>query len=813
MSKLQKIARRYQQLIAEIRKHDQAYYVEAAPLISDPQYDQLHSELLRIEREHPELAQPDSPSQRVGGGLRNADAEFWHQVQMLSLDNTYSEGELLNFVNRVQKALPGVELRWSVEPKIDGSSVNLRYEKGVFTQGGTRGDGIRGDDITLNLKTIRSLPLKLKGKVPDILELRGEVFMPHKEFERLNAQYEEAGDIPFANPRNAAAGSLKLLDSALLAKRRLEIILYDLGKVSAMEGMPQNQSDLLAWLRELGAPVFPKSYRCNSFEEIKSAIEELEELRKKFGYDTDGAVVKLERFDLRDKLGATAKSPRWAIAYKYPAEQAQTLLRGITVQVGRSGALVPVAELEPVWISGSTVARASLHNENFILEKDIRLGDHVLIEKAGEIIPQVTQSLHEKRTGTETIFEFPKACPICQTAVERRGTVGWHCPNERCPARLKAQLEYWCSRPAMDITGAGESLVAKLVELGLVADVADLYHLSLEQVSPLLKKPDEKQPQPPALDFIQPNLFQAAGPEAPLADENLSKAARKFLASVDESRGRDLWKLLIGLGIPNVGNDVARLLGQNYTSIDQLSEASANEITQIQGVGKTIAEGLCLWFAQPANRELIEKLRNAGLNLYSELYNPERAIPKGRLSGTSFILSDSFSEKEKEAWSLPLGQHGISLRKKMTGTVDYFLTNSPLEPQAQEARELGVKAVTPEDFEVFKEQAALRKRHHEKLHAENLKKSEHSETSDSLSGLTFALTGTLSNWSRDQAKRLIEEQGGKVASSVTSKTSYLLSGEAPGASKLSKAKELGVRILSEEEFQKMIAESRATDEN
>ncbi len=822
MNNHQDVALRYQQLIAEIKKHDQAYYVDAAPEISDFQYDQLYAELLQIERDHPELARPDSPSHRVGGGLRIAGTEVQHSIRMLSLDNTYSAEELLNFINRVQKGLPETELEWSIEPKIDGASISLRYEKGVFTLGATRGDGTTGDDVTLNLKTIRSLPLKLEGNVPDILELRGEVFMTRKEFDRLNAACEEEGELPFANPRNAAAGTLKLLDSSLVAKRRLDIILYDLGEVSSQENFPKSQSALLAWFKELGFSGFPKTYLCRSFEEIRAAIEELDKLRKKFGYDTDGAVIKLNRFDLRKELGSTAKSPRWAIAYKYPAEQAQTRLQGITVQVGRSGALVPVAELEPVWLSGSTISRATLHNENYLKERDIRIGDRVLIEKAGEVIPAVISTLPEMRSGSETVFEFPKVCPICGTPAERRGTVGWYCPNERCPARLKAGIEYWCSRPAMDITGGGESLVAKLVELGFVKDVADLYQLTLQQISPLLKKADEKSSGKSSRSkLVQSSLFQAPGAAVPGSapepqDENLSKAARKFLASVDESRSRDLWKLLIGLGIPNVGSDVARLLGKNYSSLDQLSEATALEITQIGGLGLTIAEALVQWFAQASNRTLIEKLRAAGLNFYSRLYSPADAVPKGKIAGTLFIVSDLFSEKERAQLIALLKTQGATCRSKLTETVDYFLSDSPLEEQALSARNLGVKVISTEEILKFKEEVLSRLDYHLKLHAENCAKDTSSQKSGKnqtgsggenarpLSGKTFVLTGTLPTRSRGEARDLIELHGGKVSSSVSSKTDFLLAGEDPG-SKLTKSQELGVKILSEEDFLKMIS--------
>ena len=507
--------KRHAQLVEEIRAHDHAYYVEAQPKISDRDYDRLYHELLELEKEFPKLASADSPSQRVGGAPLSAFKSVRHSVPMLSLDNTYSEEEIRDFVKRLEKLLPGEKLDWIVEPKVDGVAISLRYENGVLVTGATRGNGTEGDDVTANLKTIRSVPLSLKishrdaepqrkqkdfseessvplslgGKISSVLEVRGEVFMPVAGFEKLNAERKAAGEELYGNPRNTAAGSLKQLDPKIVATRPLDVVIYGISEIGAQN--ITSQSELLAWLKKLGFKTPEKTWHCHSAEELIAAIHELDKVRKKFPYETDGAVIKLNSFTQRERAGFTAKAPRWAIAYKYAPEQAETKLNSITIQVGRTGALTPVAELEPVFLAGSTISRATLHNEDYIREKDIRLGDTVTIEKAGEVIPAVVSVVLKKRGGGEKKFNFPKTCPECGSKVakeiggdEEEGSV-WRCVNPDCPAQIRGRIEHWCARGAMDIEGGGEVLAAQLVKNNLVRDVADLYSLTLEHVAAL----------------------------------------------------------------------------------------------------------------------------------------------------------------------------------------------------------------------------------------------------------------------------------------------------------------------------------------
>ena len=561
--------KRHDRLVDEIRRHNRAYYVEARPVISDQEYDRLYHELLDLEKEFPGLATPDSPSHRVGGAPLSEFQSVRHAVPMMSLDNTYSQEEVRDFVKRVQKLLPDETLEWVVEPKVDGVAVSLRYENGVLVVGATRGDGTTGDDITANLKTIRSVPLNLlhvaalgrapqisesrarrkdggalpSAATPEVLEVRGEVFLPRAGFEKLNAERKSAGEEMFANPRNAAAGSLKQLDPKIVAKRPLDVILYGIGAPNSDSarpsskfqhsdseiGAPQSQRELLDFLKSLGFKTPERTWFCKSEDELIAAIAELDTVRKNFAYETDGAVIKLNSFEQQRRVGATAKAPRWAIAYKYAPEQAETKLNAITIQVGRTGALTPVAELEPVFLAGSTISRATLHNEDYIREKDIRIGDTVVIEKAGEVIPAVVSVVLKKRGGGEKIFTFPKTCPECgskvsrslrrselhepQTKTEDGNSCNsplrdeeyaiLRCVNPNCPAQVRGRLEHWCARGAMDIEGGGEVLAAQLVKSGLVHDVADLYSLELERIAELERMGEKSRrillmPSPPA---------------------------------------------------------------------------------------------------------------------------------------------------------------------------------------------------------------------------------------------------------------------------------------------------------------------------
>lgn len=700
------------ELVLQIRAHDHAYYVLARPTISDAEYDRLYRELVDLEREFPELRTDDSPTQRVGGAPLAKFRPVRHTAPMLSLENTYSQGEIREFVTRVQKLLPGQTLEWTVEPKIDGVAVCLRYEQGEFKLGATRGDGATGDDITANLRTLRSVPLRLRPPaapstggsphpgtarradprsgagnavqgdlfgaaaapdracwcVPARLDVRGEVFMSKAGFARLNAKRDEAGEELFANPRNATAGSLKQLDPRVVAKRPLEIVLYGVGQVEG-SSLPQTQADLLDWLQALGLRTPEKHWRCGSFEELLAAIEELDRVRRSFPYETDGAVIKLNSFALRDRCGFTSKAPRWAIAFKYAPEQAQTRLRAITIQVGRTGQLTPVAELDPVFLAGSTIGRATLHNEEELRRKDIRVGDWVTIEKAGEVIPAVVGVVTGRRTGEELEFAFPRDCPECGSRASRDTVAGeagvlWRCMNPDCPAKVRGRIEHWCSRGAMDIEGGGEVLVAQLVSRGLVRDVADLYRLRLDEVASL--------------------------------DRMAEKSARNFLSAVEASKERDLWRLLFGLGILHVGAGVAKALARSYPDLDALALASREKLAEIEDVGDVIAESVCRWFEAPENRRLIARLRQAGLNFASSTCRP--ASTAGPLAGKTFVLTGTLPTLTREAATARIEALGGRVSGSVSRKTDYVLAGADPGSKLAKAQQLGLRVIDEAEF-------------------------------------------------------------------------------------------------------------------
>ncbi|PYI80153.1 MAG: DNA ligase (NAD(+)) LigA [Verrucomicrobia bacterium] len=663
---------RHAELVEEIRKHDHLYYVEAKPLISDQQYDKLYHELLDLEKDFPDLVTPDSPSQRVGGEPLKAFKPVQHLLPMMSLDNTYSQEELREFVARVQRFLPGEKLEWVVEPKVDGVAISLRYEKGVFTVGATRGDGTTGDVITANLKTIRSIPMKLKsggrGACPAVLEARGEVYLTKAGFEKMNAERKAAGQMLFANPRNAAAGSLKQLDPKSVAKRPLDILVYGTGNIEG--GKPLEKHDeVLARLKSLGFKTPERIWVCHSAEALIEAIEELDKLRRKFVYETDGAVIKLNAFAQRAKAGFTAKAPRWAIAYKYAAEQAETKLKGITVQVGRTGALTPVAELEPVFLAGTTVKRATLHNEDQIGRLDARIGDTVTIQKAGEIIPEVVGVVLTKRTGHEKIFHFPKECPECGAKVAKGGAlekeaVMWRCTNPDCPAQIRGRIEHWCARGAMDIEGGGDVLVKQLVEKGLARDVADLYLLKLDEVANL--------------------------------DRLAEKSAANFLEAVEASKSRDLWRLIFALGILHVGTGVAKSLGRHFATLDDLKNTSLGQLNEIDDVGEVIAQSLFQWFGDARNQKLIERLRQAGLNFKSSLYQPRGK--KGPFVGKTFVLTGTLPHLTREEATAKIEALDGKVTSSVSRKTDYVVAGADPGSKLDKAQKLGVKLLDEKQF-------------------------------------------------------------------------------------------------------------------
>jgi DNA ligase (NAD+) len=664
---------RHSQLVEEIRGHDYAYYVEAKPTISDQAYDRLYHELLDLEKQFPDLITPDSPSQRVSGEPLKEFKPVHHLSPMMSLDNTYSQQEVRDFVARVQRLLPNETLEWILEPKVDGVAINLKYEKGVFVCGATRGDGTTGDDVTSNLKTIRSIAGKLKAigrKLPDVVEIRGEVYLPKAAFAKINAERVAAGEEPFANPRNSAAGSLKQLDPRIVAKRPLDVIVYGLGVFEGTE-RPLEHDEVLAWLKSAGCKTPEKTWKCRTTDELIDAINELDQLRRKFTYETDGAVIKLNSFALRERVGFTSKAPRWAIAYKYAAEQAETKLKAITIQVGRTGALTPVAELEPVFLAGSTISRATLHNEDELRRKDIRVGDTVTIEKAGEVIPAVVGVVLTRRTGKEVPFQFPTHCPECGTKVARtEGTdnggtgVVWRCLNPACPAQIRGRIEHWCARGAMDIEGGGEVLVTQLVTKGLVHEVSDLYSLTLDQVAGLERMGE--------------------------------KSAQNFLDGVQASKTRDMWRLLFGLGILHVGAGVAKRLGRRFETLDDIFAASQEQLTEVEDIGGVIAHSIVQWHQEPKNRELIELLRKAGLNFKSELYKP--AAAPGIFAGKTFVLTGTLPTLKREEAAAKIEALGGKVSGSVSKKTDYVVAGEEAGSKLEKAQKLGVKIIDEAEF-------------------------------------------------------------------------------------------------------------------
>ena len=681
---------RHAQLAEEISRHDHAYYVLAQPTISDRDYDRLYHELLDLEKEFPALVTPDSPSQRVGGTPLKEFKPVQHVLPMLSLDNTYSQEELRDFVARVQRILPNETLDWMVEPKVDGVAISLRFDKGSFTVGATRGDGSTGDDITPNLRTIRSIPQRLhcrtdvssgsdsknKGDYgdrqdacPTLLEVRGEVFLTKSGFEKLNAERKANGEETFANPRNAAAGSLKQLDARLVAKRPLDMVVYALGSVEGVT-QPQTHDEMLKWLKTLGFKTPEWTRHCKSADELVAAIDDLDKLRKKFPYETDGAVIKLNSYAQRERAGFTSKAPRWAIAYKYAAEQAETKVHGILITVGRTGAITPTAELEPVFLAGSTISRATLHNEDYIRKKDVRIGDTVTIEKAGEVIPKVVDVVLTKRTGKEVPFQYPKVCPECNSKLMKEVTGGneegaaWYCPNSDCPAQVRGHLEHWCARGAMDIEGGGEVLVLQLVNSGLVRDVAELYSLKLAEVA---------------------NLERMG-----------NKSAQNFLEGVEASKSRDAWRVLYGLGIIHVGTGASKSLCKHFPTLDDIFAASAEQLMEAEDIGEVIAKSLTNWYTDSHNKSLVERLRKAGLNFKSELYKPRAAA--GPLTGKTFVLTGTMPNLKREEAAAKIEAAGGKVSGSVSKKTDFVVAGEEAGSKLDKANALGIKVIDEAEF-------------------------------------------------------------------------------------------------------------------
>ena len=741
---------RHAVLAEEIRRHDRAYYVEAQSAISDQEYDQLYRKLLDLELAHPELQTADSPSQRVGGAPIDGFETIRHAVPMMSLDNTYSQEEVRDFVDRVQKLLPGEPLEWLVEPKADGVAISLRFEDGLFTLGTTRGDGIAGDDVTANLRTIRTIPLRLnalgQADAPGVLEVRGEVIMTRSGFAQLNRERTDAGEPLFANPRNATAGSLKQLDSALVARRPLDIVLYGSGEIIGGPAI-DSQSGLLDALGQLGFRTPQHTWCCSGVDDVLDAIAELDRVRPGFDYDTDGAVIKLNRFDLRERVGATAKAPRWAMAFKYAPEQMQTKLNAITVQVGRTGTLTPVAELEPVFLDGSTISRATLHNEDEIARKDIRVGDTVLIEKRGDVIPGVISVLRELRPAGAEPFDMQGAtggrCPECGGEIRKDDAfVAWRCINTQCPAQAAQRLEHFAARTALDIECLGDIVSDKLVERQLARGPLDLFGLTVEQLGPLNLGTDD-----------EPRMFG-------------EKNATKLVESVARSRGMGLDRWLFALAIPEMGRTIAGSLGKFH---DDLPAVAASPLLRnVIALDEKVAETVRINPRSRKNRPNSDAEKAKREQQYKNLVSEIREMLGG-------LVSLGFAKISKENGSHPPNyttEVGPSVARSVLDWFASGIGRATLERLAK----LGIdpRGAKPSGDGVF-------------------------------AGKTFVITGTLPTMSRDEAKAKVEANGGKTTSSVSKKTDCLLAGSKAG-SKLAKAKSLGVTILDEAEFLKRIGE-------
>jgi len=636
----------------EIRRHNRLYYTQNRPEISDAEYDRLYTELKRLEAECPDLAAPDSPTQRVGGSPQKGFRSVEHLISMLSIDNTYSKEELADFDERVRKNLPGETFEYVLELKIDGVSMTLIYERGSLVRAATRGDGRTGDDVTENMKTVKVLPHKLKGtRPPETLEVRGEVFLTRDHFLALNEEKELSGEERFANPRNAAAGSLKLLDVSLAAKRNLQFFAHGTG-VYPQERF-RKHSDLLAFFRESGLPVNPHSRVCKNLDEVFKACDDWQGQKAGLDYDIDGLVLKINDLDQQRRLGSTNKSPRWVIAYKFPAERARTRLSDIGVQVGRTGVLTPVAHLEPVFLAGTTVSRATLHNEDEIRRLELKLGDAVLIEKSGEIIPQIVEVIKEDRTGKEKEFSFPKACPVCGSEVVREeDEAATRCVNIGCVAQLKARLLHFASRRAMDIEGLGDALAEQLVEKKLVKNFADLYNLKKETLAEL--------------------------------ERMGAKSAENLTAQIERSKGRELSRLLFALGIRHVGTGAAKWLADRFRSLEKLAVAGREDIEKTEGVGVVMSESIYDFFRTEGNLKVLEKLKDAGLNTTE----PERA--GSVLSGLTFVLTGALERCTRDEATKRLVDLGAKVASSVSKKTTAVIAGAEAGSKLSDAQKFGV---------------------------------------------------------------------------------------------------------------------------
>ena len=649
-----------QQLREEIDYHSYQYYVLDAPVLSDYDFDMLYRRLEELEKAHPELITPDSPTQRVGGKLSGGFVKYTHDKPMLSLGDVFSDGELYEFDRRVREDLDGAAVEYVVELKIDGLAVNLIYEKGKFIRGVTRGDGRVGEDITNNVRTIRTIPLRIKG-APEHIEVRGEAYMPVTSFEALNAQRLEDEQEPFANPRNAAAGSLRQLDPQVTAQRNLAFFAYALGGNVGFD--MHSQEDLLQTLEKFRFQVNQEYRKFTSMAEVIAYIHSWDDRRRTLPYATDGMVVKVNSFDQQSRLGNTIKIPRWAIAYKFPPEQVQTKVLGISISLGRTGVLTPTADLTPVQLAGTTVKRATLHNEDYIKDKDIRIGDTVIIHKAGEIIPEVVAPVLDKRDGTEQLFTMPQSCPSCGHAVSRAaGEAAVRCTNRECPAVQKERIAHFVSRDAMNIDGMGDAIVTQLLEKGLIHNAAGIYTLQKE----------------PLLDL----------------EGFAEKSADNLLAAIDKSRAAGLARVLFALGIRFVGAKAGRLLAERFGSLEALQAASAEELTQIDEIGPRIAESVVSYFADEANCRLVQALADQGV-----VMTEEKAVMAGTtFMGQTVVLTGKLTLMARPEAQTAIEARGGKVTSSVTKKTSLVVVGAEPGSKYEKARALGTPIIDEAEF-------------------------------------------------------------------------------------------------------------------